>query len=286
MRIVLIIFLALAFVTAIGLSFAHVRSQRPQGETLSTNTFLTPTQTGVPADSSFGTYKKPAIIKSDKYIVYLIGDSMTHAFGPRGGIFSELLSKEFPDKKFEVFNYAEAGFNISDLPQRLNEEVQADDDLRLKSVLSGDPKPDVIIIESYGYNPLSDLGKVDGLKKQTETLTTIMKTLTRRFPNTVIMFMVAIAPDKKTFSESATGADAEGRWIQAEERIEYIDNHIKYAREHNIPLVDTYTPSLDAEGDGDTKYINPDDDIHPSAEGLAHMARIMVKRIAEEKIFP
>jgi lysophospholipase L1-like esterase len=264
--------------------FTIIFSQNTQPEVKSSNISPTPTPTLPPLDDF--TYKKPTLVRSEKYNIYLIGDSMTHAFGPRGGVFSELLTDQFPDKNIEVFNYAQAGVNISQLPERLDEEFQADKDLRLKPILSGDPEPHVIIIESFGYNPLSELGKVDGLRKQEEVLIEVMKTLTNRYPGTIIMFMATIAPDKKTFSESATGGDSFGRWAQAEERIEYITSHMDFASERNIPLIDTYGPSLDSEGDGDTKYINPDDDIHPSAEGLAHMARIMVKRILEEQIFP
>lgn len=279
-----IIGIVLTVLTVSVFVFTMIVFQRSQSEVISSNTSLTPTPTLQPLDGF--KYYKPTLVDADKYNIYLIGDSMTHAFGPRGGIFSELLTDQFPDKNIEVFNYAQAGVNISQLPERLDEEFQTDEDLRFKPILTGDPAPHVIIIESFGYNPLSELGKVDGLRKQEEVLTQVMKTLTERYPGSVIMFMAAIAPDKKTFSESATGGDAYGRWAQAEERIEYITNHMDFAREHNIPVIDTYGQSLDSEGDGDTKYINPDDDIHPSAEGLAFMARIMVKRILEEKIFP
>ncbi len=267
--------------------FAIKLSQKPQAAVMSTNSFSTPTLT--PTDTPFipfTTYKKPTLTKSERYDIYLIGDSMTHAFGPRGGIFSDLLTEQFPGTFFEVSNYAEANQSILLLPNRLKEEVQADHDLRLKPILSGNPDPNLIIIESFGYNPLSQLGREEGLKKQEEILTEVMTTLANRYPGAIIMFLATIAPDKKTYGMSVTGSDANGRWAQAEERIEFITNHIEYAREHNIPVIDTFSASLDQEGDGDTIYINPDDDIHPSAEGLAHMARIMVKRITEEKIFP
>lgn len=259
-------------------------SQQPKAEVISV--VASPSPTVTPAFTPFGTYNRPVIKKADKYNIFLIGDSMTHAFGPRGGIFTELLTKEYPDRKFEVYNFAEAGYNIQQVSERFDEEIQASEELRWRPITSGDPVPNLIIIESFGYNPLSQLGRDEGMRKQEEVLTEIIKKLSERYPETVIMFLATIAPDKKTYSESATGADAQGRWIQAEERIEYITNHIDYAKEHNIPLIDAYHPSLDSEGDGDTVYINPDDDIHPSAEGLAHIARIMVKRIQEEKIFP
>lgn len=237
-----------------------------------------------PTITPFTIYKKPVLKPSDRYDIFLIGDSMMHAFGPRGGHFNETLSQTYPDKFFEIVNYAEANQSILLLPDRLNQEVQADHDLLLQPILKGNPE--LIIIESFGYNPLSQLGITEGLKKQNEILTQVMTTLTNKFPNTSIMFMATIAPDKKTYAQKITHASADDRWAQAEERIEYITNHIKYAKEHNIPLIDAYTESLDADGNGNLKYINPDDNIHPSEEGLAFMGRIMTKRIGEEKIFP
>lgn len=239
-----------------------------------------------PTDTPFTTYKKPILSPSDRYDIYLIGDSMMHAFGPRGGIFNELLSQSYPGTFFEISNYAEANQSILLLPDRLQQSVQADHDLLLKPILEADPKPNLIIIESFGYNPLSHLGIKNGLIKQEEVLTTVMTTLTNRFPDAIIMFFAVIAPDKKTYGANSTGSNADARWAQAEERIEYITNHIQYADAHNIPLINAYAESLDAQGDGDTKYINPDDNIHPSAEGLAFMARIMTRRIMEENIFP
>ncbi|HVZ67342.1 MAG TPA: GDSL-type esterase/lipase family protein [Patescibacteria group bacterium] len=236
------------------------------------------------SNSEFTIYKSPKLAKAKKYNIYLIGDSMTHAFGPRGGIFSELINKAYPGTFFEVSNYAHANESILLLPDNLKTPVQADKDLLLKPILEGNP--DLIIIESFGYNPLSQFGLKGGIEKQNEYLTEIMTTLTNRFPNTAIMFFTAIAPDKKTYGMNITHATEAERWAQAEERIDYITNHRDYAIEHRIPLIDAYQASLDSDGDGDTKYINPDDNIHPSEEGLALMARVMVKTIQEDKIFP
>lgn len=241
---------------------------------------LTPT----PGVIEFTMYKKPTLEKSDRYDIYLIGDSMMNAFGPRGGLFNEIISEAYPNTFFEISNYAEANQSILLLPERLKVSVQADHDLLLVPIIEGDP--DLIIIESFGYNPLSQFGTEEGLKKQEETLTEVMTTLTNRFPNTAIMFLSAIAPDKKTYGISVDLGSADGRWAQAEERIEYITNHTAYAEEHGIPVINAYEESLDADGDGDTKYINPDDNIHPSAEGLSLMGRAMTKKIQEENIFP
>ncbi len=237
-----------------------------------------------PTPSIFTTYTPKTVAKSKRYDIYLIGDSMMNAFGPRGGRFNEALSQAHPDEFFEIVNYGQAGQNIEMLPERLNQEVQADYDLLLQPIIEGDPE--LIIIESYGYNPLSHLGLTPGLQKQTEILRQVMTTLTRKFPNTAIMFMATIAPDKNTYGMKVTQSDAAGRAQQAEERMEYIRNHIKFAQEHNIPVINAFDESLDAQGNGNPRYINPDDNIHPSDEGLLFMADLMKKRIEEEKIFP
>ena len=280
--VLILIFVSLlvsGFITSLGVRFAKLPVSVPTAFATPTE-FITPTPTDIP----FTTYTKPVIEKKDRYDIYLIGDSMTHAFGPRGGIFNELLSQAFPGTFFEISNYAEANQSILLLPARLQEPVQADHDLLLNPVLEGEPE--LIIIESFGYNPLSQFGLEEGLKKQEEVLTDVMTTLTNRFPDTAIMFLATIAPDKLSYARNVNQGSADGRWAQAEERIEYITNHIEYANEHNIPVINAYQESLDADGDGDTKYINPDDNIHPSAEGLALIGRIITQKIVEESIFP
>src|SRR5256885_2372330 len=53
-------------------------------------------------------YKRPILPKSQRYDIYLVGDSMTRALGPRGGIFTELIRKEYPGIFIEVSNYAKS----------------------------------------------------------------------------------------------------------------------------------------------------------------------------------
>lgn len=242
--------------------------------------FVIPTSEPSPTPYIFSTYPRGELPMKDHYIIYLVGDSMTKALGPRGGIFNELLSNEYKGVFFEIFNYAEANQNIASLPSHMKETVQAAADLTLPPLLSG--TPDLIIIESFGYNPLSDSGIEEGLKKQDEVLTEVMTTLTKTFPTTSIMFMATIAPDRATYAKNLDGT---GRPEQADERIAYIKNHSAYAKAHDIPLINVYEESLDGEGDGSTQYISVDDNIHPSLDGLFFIGEVMTKSIVSEKIF-
>lgn len=271
------VLLVLLFVFILFLRFSTLQNHQSSNS-------ASPVITVKPTDTPFTMYKKYPLPKSERYDIYLIGDSMTHAFGPRGGIFTELLSKAYPGTFFEVSNYAEANQSILLLSARLKEPVQAAPDLLLKPILDG--HPDLIIIESFGYNPLSQFGITDGLNIQTEKLTEVMKTLTNRFPKADIMFLATIAPNRDTYARKEQHATVQELRAQADERILYIKNHIRYAQEHGIPVINVYEQSLNEQGDGDLKNINPDDNIHPSEEGLALMGRVMTKRIQEEQIFP
>lgn len=233
---------------------------------------------------AFTEYKKPNLPKKDVYNIYLVGDSMTHAFGPRGGVFTEIINKKLPGTFFEVSNYAQANQSILVFLDTMQKPFQADLDLVLPPVMEGDP--DLIIIESFGYNPLSQFGRVEGLRKQEEVLMEVMLRLTQKYPDAHIMFLATIAPDKKTYAENISEITEEERWVLAEERIEYITNHMKFAQKYGIPIINAYEKSLDDQSDGDLKYINPDDNIHPSSEGLALIGRTMSDKIFEENIFP
>lgn len=271
---VLLVFLASFIFTA----FSSPLSS--DGDLIALDPPITPTPTITP----FRTYTNPTSLeKSDEFFIYLVGDSMMHSLGPRGGYFNEDVSNAHKGIFLQIFNYSEANQSIATLPKRLTEEVQADHDLLLKPILEGNPDPDLIIIESFGYNPLSDYGVEEGLRRQNEYLTEIMTTLTNRYPNTVIMFMATIAPDRELYGKNIDLSDRE---TQANERIAYLENHIEYAREHNIPLINVYEESLDGTGDGDVRYISPDDTIHPSDAGMELMSEVMTRRILEENVFP
>ena len=68
--------------------------------------------------------------------------------------------------------------------------------------------------------------------------------------------------------------------------MEYIKNHIAYAKAHNIPLIDIYDKSLTPEGDGDLSNINPNDHIHPSFKGIDFISQEIANFIYENQILP
>jgi hypothetical protein len=142
-------------------------------------------------------------------------------------------------------------------------------------------------MESFGYNPLSDLGIEGGIKRQTLALEELMKTLITKKPKMVIIYVATIAPNKLNYGKSTQpDSTSENRTKLAEERILYIKNHIDFATTHQIPLINIFEKSLTSNGDGNLKYINANDDIHPSFLGITFIGHEIGNFIYDNKILP
>ncbi len=241
-----------------------------------------------PAPSSFGTYVQPHIPNKSSYRIAMVGDSMTAALGIYGGKLSEYLNTLFHStpghQRIIVDNYAIGSTNILDLQKQMSSKLTVGD-VTLDPLLS--VKPDVILIESFGYNPLSQLGLVEGQKKQIETLQQTMQLISSTLPNTAIIFVATIAPNRETYAlQENPGEPFIKRAAEADERSAYIKNHMAFAIVHHIPLIDIYDKSLTQNGDGNSIYINPSDHIHPSFAGIDFIDHEIANFIANSNILP
>lgn len=239
-------------------------------------------------DEPFGTYSPPTIPKKEVYTIFLVGDSMTEVLGPHGGKLNEIINTLYQStpghQRIVIDNYAKGSTNLLGLADTLTQKITVGD--RVLDPLLSRPY-DILLIESFGYNPLSQLGIEEGLKKQTGTLDQLMKLLTDSHPNSIIIFVATIAPNKANYAEqSSPGNTLAEREAQAIERMEYIKNHIAYAKTHNIPLINIYSKSLAPGDDGDLAYINPNDHIHPSFAGIDLISHEIANFIYENQILP
>lgn len=215
-----------------------------------------------------------------KYTMVLVGDSMTQYLGS-GTELEKYLKVYYPSKDFSILNYGIGSTTILTVPDRLTSgSVRGSE--TLMPILSKDF--DLILLESFGNNPLS--AHADGLKKQFETLDQIVKTIRSSKPKAVIVFVATIAPNKERYAEGIVNLTTNERKIWAEERIGYIKNHIKYAKEHNIPIINIYEKSLTLSGDGNPDYIDSHDFIHPSPTGILFISREIAQFIFQKRIFP
>ncbi len=245
-----------------------------------------PLSTPSPSPFVFRTYAAPKIEKKNVYTIFMVGDSMTHALGPHGGTLNQYINELYKKDNISILinNYAIGSTSILSINEQLTKKTTYWDST-FEPLLSRDF--DLILVESFGYNPLSQFPLDEGIKKQTEALNELMKTLITTRPNSAIVFVATIAPNKENYAKKILlDLSTEDRIMQAEERMIYIKNHIDYAKSHNIPTIDIYNKSLSGQGSGDLKYINPDDYIHPSFEGVDFIGHEIASFIYDNQILP
>jgi len=227
-------------------------------------------------------YQRPSIPVKRAYLTFLVGDSVIGALGENANQLREDLIAYYPAHEFVNYNYGFSSTNILTLPDRLNKQT----------TYLGETFPpineqtfDLIIFESFAYNPLSQYPLAEGLKKQTEILDMSIKAVIKKHPSSVVAIMVPIAPSEDFFAKGVYDLTPEVRKQWVEERVAYIKNAIEFAQKNNIPLINVYEKSLTADGKSNLKYINPSDYIHPSIEGVNLTSKTIADYIYQNHIF-
>ena len=252
---------------SIGILIVVFGSKKPNiVETPKALSLLEPTSTPTPKTyQTIEHYLPPTIPNLPSYTLIFIGDSMTESLGENFDALRVDLKKYYPDKVFGLFNYGFGSTNILSTDQRLNFE----------SIYQGKTLPailgrqfDVVLIESFGNNPLSEYSLEEGLQKQTTALDQIVAQIVGTHPNSLVVFVATIAPSQAYYGKGSVDLSAIARNKWANERRAYIENHINYAKRHNIPLINVYEKSIDKDGLTLIKYLNKSNYIHPSNEGV------------------
>lgn len=246
------------------------------------NKKITKSATLLPSPTPIAHYSQPSIKQSDSYTIIFVGDSMIDSLGENFDYLRQDLNDYYPNTVFGLFNYGYGSTSILSLKERLNSETSYKDKTN-EAVL--DRSLDIIIIGSFGHNPLSDLPLEKGLKKQTEILDDVVLQLVTEKPDTLIVFLAEFAPSEKNYAKGVVDLDSQQRSIWVNERKAYIRNHIDYANSHNIPLINVYEKSLVNE-DINPDYINKDDYIHPSSKGLIFMSETIADFLYNNDILP
>lgn len=189
------------------------------------------------------------------------------------------LGNYYPNKSIDIYNYGFGSTNILSIPERLTKWT--DHSRAYQPILDIDFN--MIIIESMGHNPLSEYPLEEGLKKQTETLDTIISLIHEKRPKARLVFLATLAPNRKNYGLGSVDLSPEKRAEWADERTAYIKNHIGYARSHHIPLINVYENSLDFYGDGNLEYIEHQTYIHPSPKGIIFIQKQIADFIYKNK---
>lgn len=213
------------------------------------------------------------------YTIVMLGDSMTEKLGNSDEL-KGYLNQYYPDKTFEVLNYGFGSTNIISAQERLTTKTFHGREFR--PIL--DIAFDLILIESFGHNPLSQFPIQEGLQKQNLALDEIIQSIQDVGLGHKIVFVATVAPNKLDYAKGNTDLSGSEREKWAKERDLYIENHIKYAKDHNIPVVDVYDKSKDSDGNGRELYIDQSDHIHPSPKGVLFISKEIAGFIAQNRL--
>lgn len=212
------------------------------------------------------------------YTFLLVGDSMTQALGNCDEL-RRYLKEYYPSKSFEFLNYGFGSTNILSLQARLEQDTEFGRTFRPITQIDFD----ILLLESFGNNPLSQLPLEEGLKKQTDALDSAMETLKRTNPRAKVIFVATIAPNKAKYGQGVVDLTSEQRVKWVDERIAYVQNHLEFAKSRNIPYINIFEKSL-KDGDGNLEYLLETDYIHPSPSGVYFISRQIADFIHENRI--
>ncbi len=235
----------------------------------------------------FNSYTKINVLGKEKvkysqdYTIVMVGDSMTETLGNSDEL-KKFLSDYYHGKSFEVLNYGFGATNILSVMDRITKETEHGRKFRPIE----DIDYNLILLESFGENPLSQYSLDEGLQYQNQELDKIISKLKETNPRGKIVFVATISPNKVIFAKTSVDLSAEKRADWVKERIAYIKNHIAYANNHKIPVINIFEKSLLENGDGNSDYISTDDYIHPSPTGIIFISREIADFIYNNNIFP
>ena len=207
------------------------------------------------------------------FVLAVLGDSMVETLGPLEDLQTALIST-FPAISIALMNYGQGATDMDSGLYRLTHTT-----IYLGKVYPPllSYKPDILVVESFAYNPWSS-EKYD-LDRQWLTIAKIIDTVKSQSPTTKIILAATIAPDPFTFGDGILNWGADLKWAKAQTIKSYLDNLVNFASSQGYPLADSYHPSLSAQGIGDSRFINSADHLHPSEEGKKLFSEKIVEAI-------
>lgn len=212
--------------------------------------------------SSFPTFA--FLFFKDSYKIAVIGDSMVETMGENLDYLDKAFKEKYPRIKFQLYNYGVGSENVISAYQRLD------------SLLIKEDPFDIIIVGTWGYNPVVPFDQ----NIYSVNFEKIIKRLSKT--NAKIYVLAEIAPLKVGFGQGSGGVNwpEEIYYPHVENILNQIHSAIYIAQKNNVPLIDAYSPSKKPSSlYGQENYVNSHDGIHPSILGHQFMAEKIVSVI-------
>lgn len=209
------------------------------------------------------------------YTIAFLGDSMIDTLGNNFPEIDSALSTFFPRTTFTLLNYGVGATSIDTAINRIILSYEYKGKI-VPSVIS--QKPDLIIVESFAYNPYAD---ADGLTRYNRELVNLIRVLREKLPKTKIILATTIAPNSRIFADGAPGISLTSNEKRERTTLikQYLATAVSFAKTNGIPLANLYHVSIDKNSDGNPIYINNTDHIHYSAIGRMLFAQKIIETI-------
>lgn len=201
--------------------------------------------------------------------IVFFGDSMVETLGdlePWAGTLSTALNRPT-----EAVNLGVGAQTIRLAYERISAPTGAD--RQQPSLIS--LRPDMVIVESFVYNPMPQHEYDQWLDRTVARL---------RELSVRIYFLVTIAPDCAVFGNGPGGVDWE-KEVKADQcrTIRELARHaIRRGEELDLAVIDVFSSSREANGEGRPELIDRQDGIHPSAEGKKMILAAVADRLKDD----
>lgn len=219
--------------------------------------------------------------RKKSFTIAIIGDSMVDTLGPEVPHLKTKLTQSYPNTSFQILNYGVGATNIEYGITRLTNAYEY---LGIHKPSLVSQKPDVVVIESFGYNPFPfDTGAMD---KHWLLMAAMVDTIHNALPGTKIIMAATIAPNWNVFGDGAPGVSFSSQAKQEHVTVvkRYLENTVRFAQSQGLPLADVYHPSMQSDGNGKPAYINAGDHIHYSDAGRELFGRVVAQAIVANKL--
>lgn len=204
---------------------------------------------------------------NDTITIAVFGDSMVDTLGTQLPYFKSSLQNYFPRAKFRLFNYGLGAQNIEEAIKRLDQTYK-------QGERNYPPLPelnaDIIVVNSFAYNPFGETE--DPLYQHWANLV-ILTSILEEKTNAKIIVLADIAPSPSQVLENTPTIN------------QYLQNTIEFSQAYHLPLANVYEKSLTTNGQGDLKYIDNHDHIHPSSSGQRLTGQVLAQTIYQLNLF-
>lgn len=201
--------------------------------------------------------------KKSFYTIAIFGDSMVQTMGESLPYLQKELTKKYPQIKFQLYNFGVGSENIGQGLDRFPKTFQS-------------LRPDILIIGSFAYNPYYPYDR----EKYVYNLTQLLTKAKEITPNTYLF--VEIAPLKRGFGQGNQGVNwpADLAYEHATQIIAHLAGAKEIAGVLQIPVIDVFSKTwINKELEGNKKYVNTSDGIHPSVAGHQLTAETIVSSL-------